>query len=128
MGTFYNDFEGYNDELDNDDDDDDDDEDDDEFLLVDDRNWRTFRKNLSLQEMGNKAPTSVSKENEEILESQSKLLYSEYKQGVWAHETSTVCTHKSRVRTVRYPGTPDTHVPSWGIVHLFCIFFFANAA
>mmetsp|Transcript_10668 Transcript_10668/g.21825 ORF Transcript_10668/g.21825 Transcript_10668/m.21825 type:complete len:483 (+) Transcript_10668:184-1632(+) len=90
MGTFYNDFEGYNDELDNDDDDDDDDdEEEDEYLLVDDRNWRTFRKNLSLQEAGDRIPSTVSKENEEILESQSKELYSEYKQGIWAHETST---------------------------------------
>ena len=62
--AFYNDFEGYN----PDSDEEDDDEDDDEFLLMDDLDWRTFRKNLSMQE-GGKAdkPSSVSKENEEVL-------------------------------------------------------------
>lgn len=97
--TFYNDFEGYNVDDDDDDDDNEDEEDeeeDDEFLLVDDRDWRTFRKNLSLQEKEddgsgrNQPPSSVSKENEEVLESQSQQLYTEYKKGIWAHETATV--------------------------------------
>lgn len=78
--TFYNDFEGYNEE----------DDDDDDFLLVDDRDWRTFRKNLSMKEGDVDRPSSVSKENEEVLESQSKSLYKEYKKGIWAHETPTV--------------------------------------
>ena len=96
LGTFYNDFEGYN-VQDDDDNEDDDDDDEDEFLLVDDRDWRTFRKNLSIKEQGQKKkPTSVSVENEEVLESQSKVLYKEYKQGIWAHETPVVCRLKDR--------------------------------
>jgi hypothetical protein len=86
--NFYNDFEGYNV-----DDDEEEEEEDDDFLLVDDRDWRNFRKNL-VQEQGaeDKTPTSVSRENEEVLESQSPDLYTEYKQGIWAHETPTVRT------------------------------------
>ena len=99
MGTFYNDFEGYNV-----DDDDDEEDDDDEFLLVDDRNWRTFRKNLSMKEgKVKKPPLSVSVENEEVLESQSKELYKEYKQGIWAHETSTVRCAMTNAQNVGFP-------------------------
>jgi hypothetical protein len=84
--NFYNDFEGYNV-----DDDEEEDEEDDDFLLVDDRDWRNFRKNLLADIADDDTkPTSVSRENEEVLESQSPDLYTEYKQGIWAHETSTV--------------------------------------
>jgi hypothetical protein len=85
--NFYNDFEGYN----VDDDEEEEDEEDDDFLLVDDRDWRNFRKNLLADIADDDTkPTSVSRENEEVLESQSPDLYTEYKQGIWAHETSTV--------------------------------------
>ena len=95
-GTFYNDFEGYNVDDDKEDEkEEDDDDDDDEFLLVDDRDWRTFRKNLSLKESKKTTPSSVSVENEEVLETQSKELFKEYKQGIWAHETSLVCVEQT---------------------------------
>lgn len=37
-----------------------------------------------------KRPTSVSKDNEDVLRSQNEELAMEYMTGVWAHETSTV--------------------------------------
>jgi hypothetical protein len=102
LDTFYNDFEGF-DNNDNDDEEEEEEEEEDDFLLVDHRDWRTFRKNLvSLQKENKDTSTnklnhklkSVSKENEEILQSQSPTLFQEYQQGVWAHEVSTVrCIH-----------------------------------
>jgi len=107
--NFYNDFEGYG--ADGDDGDAIDDaidssnsnsasnsnsnKQDDEY--IDSENlgdWRTFRMNLA--ETG--VPTdkkqkdiprkSVSKENEAVLRSQSKLLFDEYETGVWSHQIS----------------------------------------
>jgi hypothetical protein len=83
-------------------------EDDDEDEIDPDSlgDWRAFRRNLSFSSDGdstgsdsseaavskkNKA-RAVSKENEELLKSQSSQLGQEYVSGVWAHETSTVRT------------------------------------
>lgn len=82
-----------------------DEEDDDEDEIDPDSlgDWRAFRRNLSFSSDGdstgsdsseaavskkNKA-RAVSKENEELLKSQSSQLGQEYVSGVWAHETST---------------------------------------
>ena len=92
--SFYEDFEEYAD--------DDDDDDDYEDTIDPDSlgDWRDFRRNLAQSvstsdeedEDEQRAParTSVSKENEEVLSSQNKELAEEYKNGVWAHEVSTV--------------------------------------
>lgn len=94
--NFYNDFDdesidaGNSNDKDEDDDDDDDDYIDSEGL----GDWRTFRMNLAVT--GNptdKKPKgvprkSVSKENEEVLRSQSKVLADEYANGMWAHDTA----------------------------------------
>ena len=92
LRAFYNDFG----------EDDDDDEDDDEIDLDSLGDWRDFRRSLNLQqeeEVGDgskkevktkRLPKLVSKENEQLLRSQSETLAEEYVSGVWAHETSTV--------------------------------------
>lgn len=96
---FYNDF------------DDDEDEDDEDDLIDPDSlgDWRNFRRNLAQamhEEEDAEEPasvrTSVSTENEEVLQSQSRELAEEYKNGVWAHEVSTVSgtNHLSVSRTV----------------------------
>jgi hypothetical protein len=60
--------------------------------------WRKFRMNLaetgtaSDKKTSSEAPRkSVSKENEEVLRSQSKTLAEEYESGIWAHEAPKVC-------------------------------------
>ena len=72
-------------------------EDEDEYIDTDQLgDWRTFRMNLA--ETGSptdKKPKdsprkSVSKENEEVLRSQSKFLAEEYEKGMGAHDTATV--------------------------------------
>jgi hypothetical protein len=83
------------------DDDDDQDEDEDDFIDTDALgDWRTFRRNLAMDENEesstadesnvSKKTKSVSKENEEILLGQNEELAREYIAGVWAHEVSTV--------------------------------------
>ena len=94
--NFYNDFEDESIDAGNDDDDDDEEEDDDYIDTEQLGDWRTFRLNLA--ETGN--PTdkkskdarrkSVSKENEEVLRSQSIFLADEYEKGMWAHDTAKV--------------------------------------
>jgi hypothetical protein len=93
---------------------DDDDEIDDAVIDVDALgDWRTFRRNLvaasasttaattattfsQLEEFQEEqvsptfVPTSVSKDNEDLLWSQSEDLAREYTTGVWAHTTATV--------------------------------------
>ena len=79
------------------DDDNDDDEEDDMIDPDSLGDWRDFRRNLAkvmpddedLQEPSS-VLTSVSAENEEVLFSQSEELGEEYKNGVWAHQISTV--------------------------------------
>lgn len=86
--SFYDDFDN------------DDEDDDDDMIDVDSLgDWRDFRRNLAksipqddeddIQEIAT-VRTSGSKENEELLTSQSKELGEEYKNGVWAHVVSTV--------------------------------------
>lgn len=73
--TFYNDFEGF------------DDDDDDEGYIDTNQlgDWRAFRKSLG----GETQVKSVSKENEDVLRAQSKALADEYTTEVWAHATAT---------------------------------------
>jgi hypothetical protein len=94
------------DEDDDEDDDDDDDEDEDDVIDADSLgDWRTFRRNLAsptlpngaasqFEEFGAAVPKtkSVSKANEDLLQTQNEQLAKEYLSGVWAHETSTVRT------------------------------------
>mmetsp|Transcript_4317 Transcript_4317/g.7196 ORF Transcript_4317/g.7196 Transcript_4317/m.7196 type:complete len:453 (+) Transcript_4317:113-1471(+) len=83
--NLYNDF---------DEKDDDDDEEEDEYIdTAELGDWRTFRMNLaetgtaSDKKTNSEAPRkSVSKENEQLLRSQSKTLAEEYESGIWAHE------------------------------------------
>ena len=88
--NFYNDFDK---------EDEDDDEEDDEYIdSAELGDWRKFRMNLaetgtpSDKKTSSEAPRkSVSKENEEVLRSQSKTLAEEYESGIWAHEAPKVC-------------------------------------
>ena len=91
--NFYNDFE----ESGNDDDDD---EDDDGYIDTEELgDWRKFRMNLAetgtpSDKKTTEAPRkSVSKENEEVLRSQSNFLADEYETGMWAHEAPKVCVY-----------------------------------
>jgi hypothetical protein len=57
--------------------------------------WRAFRRSLTKSEQTPKQQRlAVAKQNEKVLESQNESLAAEYRSGVWAHETSTVCTYK----------------------------------
>jgi hypothetical protein len=92
--NFYNDFDDESIDAGNDDDDE---EDDDDFIDTDQLgDWRTFRMNLAetgspTDKKPKDAPRkSVSRENEEVLRSQSKFLADEYEKGMWAHDTATV--------------------------------------
>ena len=78
--TFYNDFEDFTIDDNNDDGNNEDEYIDTEKL----GDWRAFRKSLS----GDKATVSVSKENEDILRTQSEALADEYTSEVWAHATA----------------------------------------
>jgi hypothetical protein len=73
--NFYNDFEGF------------DNNDDDEGYIDTNQlgDWRAFRKSLG----GETQVKSVSKENEDVLRTQSKALADEYMNEVWAHATAT---------------------------------------
>lgn len=91
--NFYNDFEGF----DNDGDNDDEEEDSDGYIDSDDLgDWRKFRMNLAEsgsptdKKSGDSPRKSVSKENEEVLRSQSTVLADEYESGIWAHEAPAV--------------------------------------
>lgn len=92
--------------FDNDDDDEDDDDEDNEFIdTASLGDWRTFRRDLTLEDdkevesetakesspLKTKSPTvkSVSKANEEILVQQNEKLAAEYLTGVWAHPVAT---------------------------------------
>jgi len=87
---------------------DDDDDDEDEFIDTDSlEDWRTFRRNLTFEEITTTTTTttttkeeekastktkpikSVSTENEEILLQQNEKLAVEYLTGVWAHPIAT---------------------------------------
>ena len=116
--TFYNDFEGYNDDENpkktnrnedaEEDEDDDDDDDDDEFdtvlLATSQMDWRAFRRNLAQENNNNKnkdeqqqeRPPSVSSENKELLQSQNQRLHDEFEASVWAHPTAVVSTRTRR--------------------------------
>lgn len=68
----------------------------------------------SVNRKNNKTNISVSPENQEVLETQSKELADEYRRGVWAHETSVVrnssrnekCWHFShRLRRIKFSQT-----------------------
>jgi hypothetical protein len=93
--NFYNDFDDESIDAGNSNDNDDDDDDDyiDSERLGD---WRTFRMNLAVtgsptdKKSSGTPRKSVSKENEEVLRSQSKLLADEYANGMWAHDTAKV--------------------------------------
>ena len=106
---FYNDFEGFGDddstsqkkrgEGDNSEDDDEDEVIDADAL----GDWRTVRQTL-LTANRNKAPNAtsqnlnsatISKQNQQVLASQSEQLAEEYKSSVWAHETATVSNRHS---------------------------------
>lgn len=73
-----------------------DDEEDDEIDADSLGDWRDFRRNLAGM-TSNESKTAVSKssagsaENEQVLRTQNEVLANEYKTGVWAHETPTVC-------------------------------------
>ena len=85
-----------------------DDDDDDDMIDVDSLgDWRAFRRSLAANSSSSSsseqerltvpsqvaAPSrskTVSRENEELLETQSRELADEYRKGVWAHETSVV--------------------------------------
>jgi hypothetical protein len=92
----------YDDEEDEDEDEDDDDEDDELHIDPDSLgDWRTFRRNLAAnpetaqdKETATEETTVTRQEqpNEKVLKSQNEELALEYSAGVWAHETSTVCT------------------------------------
>lgn len=82
---------------DDDEEEEEDEEEDDEIDLDSLGDWRDFRRSLSMEqkesfdeEGGDSTPKSVSKENEQLLRTQSEALAEEYINGVWAHETSTV--------------------------------------
>ncbi len=77
--------------------DDDDEDNEDDMIDVDSLgNWRDFRRSLgqsfssssSVPEI--RPATSVSTENEAVLATQNEELALEYRNGVWAHETSVV--------------------------------------
>ena len=98
--SFYDDFECDDDFEEEEEDDDDDYDTIDPESLGD---WRNFRRNLAQSEVASSldeddiedelrmpAKTSVSRENEDILSSQNEKLAEEYKNGVWAHEVTTV--------------------------------------
>ena len=106
---FYNDFEGFGDddstsqkkrgEGDNSEEDDEDEVIDADAL----GDWRTVRQTL-LTANRNKAPNAtsqnlnsatISKQNQQVLASQSEQLAEEYKSSVWAHETATVSNRHS---------------------------------
>ncbi len=77
----------------------DNDNDDEDYIDTDSLgDWRNFRKSLTLTA---EKPRPVSKENEELLESQNQQLFQEYRTGAWAHEISTV----------RHKYTHPTHAP-----------------
>jgi hypothetical protein len=62
---------------------------DDEYIDSDSLgDWKAFRRNLATPPA--EEVKSVSKENEELLKTQSQDLAQEYVSGVWAHTTSTV--------------------------------------
>jgi hypothetical protein len=76
---------------------DNDDEEDDDYIDTEQLgDWRTFRMNLAetgspTDKKSSDAPRkSVSKENEALLRTQSKLLADEYEKGIWAHDTAKV--------------------------------------
>ena len=98
---FYNDFEGFGDEDDKikkKGDDSNKEEDDDEIMDADALgDWRTVRQKLltadkdkASDNANDKNAASISKQNQQLLASQSKQLAEEYKSYVWAHETATV--------------------------------------
>jgi hypothetical protein len=100
-GSLFDFDPSFDDDEADDDDEEDDEEDEDEEAHIDPDSlgdWRTFRRNLASnperqQETPPEQPQrSVSRENEQLLKSQSEELALEYTAGVWAHETSTVCT------------------------------------
>lgn len=79
-----------------------DDEEDDDYIDTEQLgDWRTFRMNLAetgspTDKKSSVAPRkSVSKENEALLRTQSKLLADEYEKGIWAHDTAKVCNIKT---------------------------------
>lgn len=89
--NFYNDFEGFDDDGENDE------EDSDGYIDSDNLgDWRKFRMNLAEsgsptdKKSGDSPRKSVSKENEEVLRSQSTVLADEYESGIWAHEAPAV--------------------------------------
>ena len=96
-GIYYNDFEDYGNDNSNNDGKNSNNEEE-EYIDTDGLgDWRAFRLNLAESGVASASttrtktvPKSISKENEEILRSQSQELADEFSTGVWAHETFTV--------------------------------------